>query len=331
MNHRRVVNGITRQTTALASLAIVGSMLFVNAAKAQQAFNGQQGAVQGQRVAAPNQQAAAANQQVAPKTPFEPLNPQQQARLDQLLLAWQQQSQATKTLECDFERWEFDLNAAPAGVHAKKGKGVIKYGNPDKGLFRVDELLVFKGMKDNKPQYGADPSAHGGYWVCTGEEVHSYDRSEKKCTILELPQNMQGTQIFNSPLPFVFNLDAQQIKQRYWVRSIDSPKPNTYLIEAWPKTQQDRAQYRMVQIVLNQQFDPEALIMYAPNFNAKFAPEWDHYEFKNVKRNAVGAGVQSFFGNFIPQRIPMGWKVEREKMGQDQVAQQPGGQGSVPR
>ena len=82
------------------------------------------------------------------------------------------------------------------------------------------------------------------------------------------------------------------------------------LIEAWPKRQEDRAQYKLVQIALDANtFLPRALLMYAPNFHAKNAPKWDHYEFRESKRNAIGAGFQRFLGNFIPQKPPADWKI----------------------
>ncbi len=125
---------------------------------------------------------------------------------------------------------------------------------------------------------------------------------------------MQGKQIFNSPLPFVFNLDAAQIQERYWVRQVESPKPDLVLVEAWPKRQEDRAQYKLVQIALDAKtFLPQALLMYAPNFDAKTAPKWDHYEFNDVKRNAIGAGFQKFMGNFIAEKPPSNWKIFRDK------------------
>lgn len=306
-------------------IAISGVSLEANLCHAQQQTATPQNA--GQQALAQRTPAQQAPAQQPGGRPFAPLGAQEQGRLDQLLLAWQQQSQAMKTLECNFERWEYDAQGAPAGMHWKKATGTIKYANPDKGLFLDETVNVYQGMKEGKPQYGPSPQVQGDYWVCTGKEVHSYDRSEKKCTILELPANMQGTQIFNSPLPFVFNLDAQEIKQRYWVRTMPVKDASTYLIEAWPKTQQDRAQYKLVQVALNQDFEPIALVMYAPNFHPKFAPEWDHYQFTNVKRNAIGSGFQQFFGNFVPKRVPMGWKVEREKMSQEQVAQQPAATG----
>ena len=128
-----------------------------------------------------------------------------------------------------------------------------------------------------------------------------------------MPPNLKGQQIFNGPLPFVFNLRADEIQARYWVRQVQAPKPNIVLIEAWPKLQVDRAQYKLVQVALNASFLPEALIMYAPNFNATKAPRWDHYEFSDVKRNSIGAGINKFIGNFIPEKPPANWTILRDR------------------
>ena len=279
-------------------------------ARVANAANGQPGAVR--PVAALGNQPA--------QRPFPPLNAAEDGRLQKLLNAWEQQSKATKTLTCKYQKWHFDLGAAPAGVHSEKEAGTIKYAAPDQGLFQSDSLLFFIGMKDGKPQYAPKKNAEGKdvtgeYWVCNGREVIQFDANAKKCTITELPAGMQGQQIIESPLPFVFNLDAKKIQQRYWVREVKAPKPGMYLIEAWPKQQADRAQYKLVQIALDdQKFLPKALIMYAPNFNAKTAPMWDHYEFAEVSQNGVRSAMQQFFRNFVPRRPPSDWDVVREKM-----------------
>ena len=116
---------------------------------------------------------------------------------------------------------------------------------------------------------------------------------------------MKGKNIVNGPLPFVFNLDAKQIQERYWVRQVASPNPELIVVEAWPKVQELRAQYKLVQIALDEKtYQPHALLMYAPNFHPKTAPKWDHYEFRDIKRNAIGAGFSKFLGNFIPKAPP---------------------------
>lgn len=245
--------------------------------------------------------------------PFPPLSAGAQAQLQQLLREWEKHSQSTKTLECQFQRWHYDMFAAKPGVHASKSTGVIKYAAPDKGLFRVDSKVFFNGMEEGEPQYAPQEGQFGEYWVCNGKELIEFDRSKEECRIQELPPGMRGEKIFNSPLPFVFNLDAKQIQQRYWVRQVAAPKPELVLIEAWPKRQEDRAQYRLVQIALQKEtFLPQALLMYAPNFHAKNAPKWDHYEFTGVERNSIGQGMQMFLRNFISEKPPAHWKVLRD-------------------
>lgn len=243
--------------------------------------------------------------------PFPPLDAAAEAQLIAMLQAWETQSKGTKTLECQFQRWHYDLMAAPAGRHATKSTGAIKYASPDRGLFKVDQLQSYDGEVDGKPQYSEKPGIYGEHWVCNGEELLEFDHAKKECRVQQLPPEMRGKQIFESPLPFVFNLDAAQIRDRYWVRQVQAPKPGIILVEAYPKRQEDRSQYKLVQIALNEKtFLPEALLMYAPNFDLRTAAKWDHYEFVSVQRNSIPNGfLDRFMKVFIDEKAPSDWKV----------------------
>lgn len=275
----------------------------------------QPGAPGGQAAQSAPAARVAQQRQAAPlQQPFPPLDTATQAHLQRFLLDWQAHSQSTRDLDCKFTRWHFDMFAAPAGVAATRADGVVKYAAPDKGLFRVDRLVYFIGMQQGKPQFKEQPGQYGEHWVCNGTQLIEFDRSKEECRIQDLPPQMQGKGILNGPLPFVFNLNAQQIQQRYWVRLVDVQKPGIVLVEAWPKRQEDRSQYKLVQIALNKEtFVPQALLLYSPNFDQKTAPRWDHYEFTQVKRNTIGAGLQRFLNNFIPEKPPSNWKIIREK------------------
>ncbi|MGB7324177.1 MAG: TIGR03009 domain-containing protein [Rubripirellula sp.] len=303
-----------RQTLATGMAILVSASTLC----AQQAGNvpsyAQQQAGGGQpRVASAAQGQAAATQNAPPTAPFT-LTPEANAQLQRVLLAWQQQSQGTKTLECKFTRWHFDMFAAPAGLHATRADGVLKYAAPDRGLFRVDQLVFFAGMDGEKPHYKPQTGQYGEHWVCNGQQLIEMDRSKEECRIQDLPPEMQGKNIISSPLPFVFNLDAAQIQQRYWIRQVDAGTAGIVLIEAWPKRQEDRAQYKLVQIALEANtFLPQALKMYAPNFDFKTAPKWDQYEFTDVKRNSIGAALGVFMNNFVPEKPPASWKILRDK------------------
>jgi len=261
-------------------------------------------------------QQAQQSQQTAPDdtnlAPFV-LTPQEQAVLNQFLTNWEAQSSGTKRLEAKFRRWHFDSLAAPKGVHSTWAEGVIKYGSPDKGLFRVDQLKFLTGIPDNKPTYAETPGQFGEHWVCNGEELLEFDRSTKQCKIQKLPPEMRGKEIFESPLPFVFNLNAAKIKERYWIRQIEA-QPGVMVVEAFPKYQVDRAQYKFVRVVIDAKtFLPHALIMYGPNYDEQTAPAYDHYEFMDVERNTVAQMVANWGRVFIDERPPATWTVVQEQ------------------
>ncbi len=267
-----------------------------------------------QRGAAANPQArvATARQTTPPAAaPFQ-LSRDEQSHLDAILVAWEKQSGATTTLESTFHRYHYDTTGAPAGIYASAALGTIKYAKPDKGLFKVEQKIFYKGMKDGKPEHGPMEGQYGEHWVCNGRELIEFDRSQKECRIQTLPEQLQGEGIINSPLPFVFNLRADDIKQRYWVRQVTAPKAGLIMIEAWPKRQEDAAQYKLVQIVLHEDsFLPAGLVMYAPNYDDRTAPHRDIYEFTNATRNGQMQKLKNFWNNFIPEKPPSDWKIHR--------------------
>ena len=268
-----------------------------------------------QPVAAGNNAAAgAASAPTAPTAPFPPLTPDQQAQLDRVLVGWQNATAATKTLDCSFLKLSYDSGAAPAGVAATKGSGVIKYAAPDRGLIHVEQIVFFDGMGDNqKPKYQAHANRFGEHWVCTGADLIEFDHNQKQCKINRLPEEMRGKNIMSSPLPFVFSLDARRLKERFWVRQAPGAPEGSILLEVHPKRAEDRRQYTSVMVALDPgDFTPLALRMYAPNFNVQTANIFDHYEFRDVKRNSWLGRMKDFAGNFIVDKAPTGWKVVQQ-------------------
>ena len=75
-----------------------------------------------------------------PTQPFPALNAAAQAQLQTLLNNWEQQSKGMKTLECSFTH-SFRYVRCTTGTICFASDGVIKYAAPDKGLFRVDQIV----------------------------------------------------------------------------------------------------------------------------------------------------------------------------------------------
>lgn len=224
--------------------------------------------------------------QVIQQRPFPELTPQEQQTIDQILAYWEQETAKIERFSCEFSRWEFDSQAPGVQEIARQlgrgditvaaSRGVVRFQKPDRGLFKTEVYTKMTGQvsKDKQVELKVDPNNSGEWVVCDGKFVWDYDRKEKIRTKLELPPEMQGLGIMNSPLPFLFGVKADEIKARYWVRAISPGTENgravenKYAIEAYPKYPVDAVNYHHVQIVLDRDmFLPELMVLYMPEWN----------------------------------------------------------------
>ncbi|MFN9435496.1 MAG: TIGR03009 domain-containing protein [Planctomycetota bacterium] len=281
--------------------------------------------------------------QVVTERPFPELNPQEQQYVDQLLKVWEDKTAGIERFSAEFIRWEYDSHAPGVAelarkvgrpgsdIHIAAGKGVIRFQKPDKGLFRTDKYFKSTGNVGAKGdvELSEDKQNFGEYVICDGKNVWDYDRKEKICTRLELPPQMQGLGIMNSPLPFLFGVKAEEIKSRYWVRALPpgnqpngQPYTDRYAVEAYPKYPVDAVNYHHVQIVLDrEQFLPIAMILFLPEWTDKSIQENGvvieprdkrmFYQFDNRRANAnifQLINEKLFLQEFIPTDPPADWK-----------------------
>jgi TIGR03009 family protein len=279
--------------------------------------------------------------QVIQQRPFPELTPVEQQTIDQILAYWEQETAKIERFSCEFSRWEFDSQAPGVQELAKQlgrgdvtvaaSRGVVRFQKPDRGLFKTEVYTKMTGAlsKDRQVELKVDPNNSGEWVVCDGKFVWDYDRKEKIRTKLELPPEMQGLGIMNSPLPFLFGVKAEEIKARYWVRAISPgtengrPVENKYAIEAYPKYPVDAVNYHHVQIVLDRDmFLPELMVLYMPewsdqavNANGVVIEPRDKrmvYQFANRQINAnifQKLSERVFQTDFIPIDPGAGWKT----------------------
>jgi hypothetical protein len=131
---------------------------------------------------------------------------------------------------------------------------------------------------------------------------------------------MQGAEVFNSPLPFVFGVDAAKLKARYWIRPLEPPKDdkgvpnqNLVLLEVYPKTVDDAVNYHHVTVYLDvKEFLPIAIEIALTNWT----PQQPHREFFQFEERVLNASLLTkinetlFRQAFIPAQPPKDWKVE---------------------
>lgn len=304
--------------------------------------------------------------QVIQQRPFPELTPQEQAHIDQILAYWEQETAKIERFSCEFSRWEFDSQAPGVQELARQmgrgdvtvaaSQGVVRFQKPDRGLFKTEVYTKMTGQmtKDRQVELKVDPNNSGEWVVCDGKFVWDYDRKEKIRTKLELPPEMQGLGIMNSPLPFLFGVKADEIKERYWVRAISAgvengkPVENKYAVEAYPKYPVDAVNYHHVQIVLDREmFLPVLMVLYMPewsdqavNANGVVIEPRDKrmvYQFSNRQINSnifQRLSEKLWQQDFIPVDPGAGWKTNEIPYlpAQPQgTAQVPGQGGVVPR
>lgn len=281
---------------------------------------------------------------VVTKDPYaeNPISPQEQQYVDQLLDYWEKSTKNLERLSCDFKLFEYNSNAPfvqqlaqqtgqdVRQIKYKASQGVVRYMKPDKGMYKVDVAIALTGKLDKGGQPEMLPSEQldQDYWICDGETIHKYDRVEKKVTHYVIPAELRGQNIMETPLPFLFGIEKVKVRERFWVRALQPPpqtngQPNNdlFLIEAYPKFQQDALNYSKVHIFLDRkEFLPLALIKYGTDHvdepGTALTDSREHFEFENRVRDAnllQKFNEIVFRQQFIPLQLPAGWKEETQE------------------
>jgi len=270
-----------------------------------------------QQQAAPQQVPQQQPGQQQPGAPALPpqfqLNAMQQAYLDQVLNSWQQESGKVTIFRCPFERLEYNRAFGPGGnLPLYVNKGELSYQKPDKGSFEITEVRVWQAKQP--PANGAQPGqpngdwivqkdAIGEHWVCDGENVYEYSHRQKKLIVRPIPLQLRGKSIVDGPLPFLFGAEAAKLKTRYSMRAEqNSQDPNQIFLSAVPRTAQDAADYRQVDVILDRtKMMPTAIQVYLPNDDRQV------YKF-DIANASVNTYLQRFKSLFQAPSTPWGWE-----------------------
>ncbi|MFM8291975.1 MAG: TIGR03009 domain-containing protein [Planctomycetia bacterium] len=274
------------------------------------------GAVHGQAVAPP----PAAPVAQAPAAP-PPLAPRDQAALDQLLAAWEARSAAVRTWSCTFFKWEYNA-WSPADEKGERlafaeSTGELKYGAPDKGLFRVKES---KQWNPQTRRYEVRGGESGEHWVCNGESIFEFRHADRQLRETKLPPEMRGKAISDGPLPFVFGARADTLKKRYWMRVITPPAVQDQIwLEALPRFQADAANFSKVELILQaRDLMPFAIQIYKPG-----GQDRDVFQF-DPRTSLIDKGLD-LFRDFAKPTTPFGYKYILEDVPTAQPAPPPSG------
>ena len=278
-----------------------------------------------------------------------PLAPELEEYVGKLLEHWQRTSDQVKAYKCDFIRYDYDpsvvkyLDAQNRPAAYQVAFGEVRYAAKDRAMFETRKVMQFKSPPE-KPGETAEYEAIKGYsffgkeiherWMCDGKSVYDFDFDNKRLNEMQIPPELQGN-VVESPLPFLFGANKQDILSRFWVRYVtkyrtgpDGQKQlvqDEYWLEAYPKKINDSRMYSKLEIILAADtFMPKAIHMFSPQYNpAKGNFTSRYFMFQNRQVNSSIAKFQDVMNIFVKPRLPIGWTSVTTKMGQSQSASAP--------
>lgn len=280
-----------------------------------------------------------------------PLNQAYQEHVDQVLAYWESSSSQVERLRCQFNRFNYDSGvcnyvdpATSQMVAHEIAGGIIKYESPDRAIIEVDKKRIASppNAANTNLEYrdldAATMEKQRERYVSSGDAIFFYDYAEKQLIKQNLPVELQGQGIKNSPLPFLFGAKAEELKARYWIRPItpDGVQEQWWL-EVFPKRRQDAEHYSRAVIVLGgKEFLPIQIQLFAPDHNPvkvnladggvrPAVLKYQIYDFHNSEKNfSLGLNVVRLWRDeFSPRpQTLLGWKLV-EKEAPTMAAQQP--------
>jgi len=186
-------------------------------------------------------------------------------RLEEILIQWEQHSAKIKSLHGKHVRREFNKTFEVEKV----SEGEFFLETPDKGRIDMIAKPIEKGKVSMRKNAAGEPyqlqPGTSERWVCTGEEILSFNMERREYTRDELPASMRGKNIVHSPLPFLFGMKAEDAKHRFNLTLESVGKDNTVKLKALPRMDTDRQNYQEAWIVLDtKRFVPTAVRLIDP-------------------------------------------------------------------
>ena len=244
---------------------------------------------------------------------FLPLSEKHQQYIQRVLLYWQSHTEKIDHYRSNFERWQFDTVYGPRNTFKTFSTGKVRFADPDKGLFKVEKVLTYQPASgQSKASYKEVPGTHGEFWVCDGKNIFEYDFLNERLIQQVLPAELQGKNIINGPLPFLFGCNAQDIMNRFWVRAITPQNVKGEIwLEAYPKTIHDASNYQKVHIIIdNKDFLPKGMVIFDRSYEKGKNHSRTVFNFKEREINFATTleKLNPFYRNFYEPALPSGWK-----------------------
>ncbi|SFI27885.1 hypothetical protein [Planctomicrobium piriforme] len=189
--------------------------------------------------------------------------------MEKILQTWEQKSGSVNRMKGDFTRFEYDKVFATA----KCAIGRYWYESPDKGRmdFTPDNKVVAtppKTVVKGDVTFTLQPD-DARTWICDGEKILDIDIVKKEYNQIKIPPQFQGKNISDGPLPFLFGMKADKLKDRYVLEmgALNNPAKIIHIV-AYPKLPAEQREYRVAEVLLDPvEFLPQAVQLLDPTGN----------------------------------------------------------------
>jgi TIGR03009 family protein len=218
--------------------------------------------------------------------------------LERLLLAWSQNSAKIQKLQGRHLRHVYDtvFNVE------KRSMGVFYYEGPGKGRIDLTPAPIQNGQvserKDAQGQTFKLQADRPERWMCDGKDIWQVNDTLKQVDIFPIPQENQGQNIMDGPMPFLFGMPPAKAKMRYHLKLISEDKDRA-MIEVLPRLQVDAANWKKALVILDKTlYLPTAVKLIDPSGNLETVYQFGEFQVNKKDPNwlqvAFGADPDPF-------------------------------------
>ncbi|MDR0520409.1 MAG: hypothetical protein LBH00_01000 [Planctomycetaceae bacterium] len=236
------------------------------------------------------------------------LSPEEQAELDAFLIRWEKHSTNIKRYDVDFNLFIYDPTI-PGAVPNKPHKvafGYFKYiANPLRFIYHVEG--EWQGNKQIKRDGDKNPNIFAEKSIINPQTVFRYDYNAKTVIKINVPPELIGKGIADSPLPLIFGAKADDLKRRFSMKIMPTaPKDTRMWLHARPLLIEDQQEFKQLEILLDKQ-TLEAVGLKEYDINDK---AYKVFELKDAKINNNLDKILDALATMFKTDAPMGWRLE---------------------
>jgi TIGR03009 family protein len=177
------------------------------------------------------------------------------AKMDWLLKQWEKQSSLLKTLDVTILR----IDNTPAWDDLEYYEGRALFKSPNLAFINFEKIKQDENKKPVKDPQNKDPKKTKYLTtpyeriICTGKEVWQYKSDTQQIFIFPLQKDEQEKAIEEGPLPFLFNMKADDARKRYQMTLMTEDQAS-YGVSIKPRLQVDQESFSLAFVKLDKRF-----------------------------------------------------------------------------